>query len=157
MTSCHAHDSLNSPDGQTVHDPVCGMTVDPGTTAHKSSHQGEAYFFCSAHCKKKFDTDPESYKDGPPEAEPMPEGTLYTCPMHPEIVQEGPGSCPKCGMALEPMGIPTGDEGPDPEFIDFRRRFWIGTLFTVPLFLLAMAPFFGLGAIREAIGERTAA
>lgn len=157
MTSCHAHDSHETHENHTAHDPVCGMTVDPGTTAHKSSHEGEDYFFCSGHCKKKFDADPEAYMEGAPEPEPMPEGTLYTCPMHPEIVQEGPGSCPKCGMALEPMGVPTGDTGPDPEYIDFRRRFWIGTVFTVPLFILAMAPFFGLGAIREAIGERTAA
>jgi len=157
MTNCHAHDSQETPEEHEVHDPVCGMTVDPTTTAHKSSHEDQDYFFCSGHCKTKFDADPEAYKDGAPEPEPMPEGTLYTCPMHPEIVQEGPGSCPKCGMALEPMGIPSADAGPDPEFIDFRRRFWIGTLLTVPLFILAMAPFFGLGAIREAIGERTAA
>jgi Cu+-exporting ATPase len=80
---------------------------------------------------------------------------MFTCPMHPEIVQEGPGTCPICGMALEPMGVPTGDEGPNPELVDFRRRFWIGAVLTVPLLVLAMGPFVGLGVVREFLGERT--
>ncbi len=86
----------------------------------------------------------------------MPAGTQYTCPMHPEIIQDHPGDCPICGMALEPMGVPTGDEGPNPELVDFRRRFWIGAVLTVPLLVLSMGPFVGLGFVREAIGESIA-
>ncbi|GLK53486.1 copper-translocating P-type ATPase [Maricaulis virginensis] len=83
----------------------------------------------------------------------MPAGTEYTCPMHPEIIQDHPGDCPICGMALEPMGVPTGDEGPNPELVDFRRRFWIGAVLTLPLLVLSMGPYVGLGFVREAIGE----
>ena len=103
----------------------------------------------------KFEGDPTSYLDGQPELEPMPEGTLYTCPMHPEIVQDGPGDCPICGMALEPMGVPAEDEGPNPELVDFTRRFWIGTVLTIPILMLTMGPLVGL-PVREWIGERIA-
>ncbi|GHC65713.1 copper-translocating P-type ATPase [Limoniibacter endophyticus] len=84
----------------------------------------------------------------------MPKGTLYTCPMDPEIVQEGPGTCPICGMALEPMGIPTADAGPNPELVDFTRRFWISAGLAIPLFIIAMAPMVGL-PLRNWLGERT--
>src|SRR5690606_26642314 len=84
-----------------------------------------------------------------------PKGTQYTCPMHPEIVRDKPGSCPICGMALEPMGVPTGDEGPNPELIDFTRRLWVSALLAAPLFIIAMAPMVGL-PLRDWIGERTA-
>ncbi len=103
----------------------------------------------------KFEGDPTSYLDGQPELEPMPEGTLYTCPMHPEIVQDGPGDCPICGMALEPMGVPAEDEGPNPELVDFTRRFWMGTVLTIPILMLTMGPLVGL-PVREWIGERIA-
>ena len=83
-----------------------------------------------------------------------PSSTQYTCPMHPEVVRDAPGSCPICGMALEPMGVPASDEGPNPELIDFKRRLWIGAVLTIPLLVLTMGPFVGLGFIREAIGER---
>lgn len=83
-----------------------------------------------------------------------PSRTQYTCPMHPEIVRDAPGQCPICGMALEPMGVPAPDEGPNPELIDFKRRFWIGTVLTIPLLVLTMGPVLGLGLIREVIGER---
>lgn len=135
-------------------DPVCGMDVDRMTAAHIHSHNGTVLYFCSTGCETKFVTNPDTYLDPSEPAEPMPEGTLFTCPMHPEIVQDGPGSCPKCGMALEPMGIPAEDTGPNPELIDFTRRFWIGTLFTVPLLVLSMGPYVGLGFIRDAIGEK---
>lgn len=140
----------------SVQDPVCGMSVD--TTADKPSHthKGQEFHFCSQKCHDKFVADPEFYISGAhkEEAANLPSGTLYTCPMHPEIVQEGPGTCPICGMALEPMGVPTEDEGPNPELIDFRRRFWIGTVLTVPLLVLTMGPFVGFGMVREILGER---
>jgi len=128
----------------TAIDPVCGMTVTIATAKHVSQQDGESVYFCSAGCKTKFEADPEKYKDGPPAAEPMPEGTQYTCPMDPEIVQEGPGDCPICGMALEPMGIPPADAGPNPEAVDFTRRFWVGVVLSVPVLILAMGPFLGL-------------
>ena len=137
-------------------DPVCGMKVD--TTANKPvhSHDGQQYHFCSQGCHDKFAADPEHYLSGAHRKaqEDLPSGTLYTCPMHPEIVQEGPGTCPICGMALEPMGVPSGDEGPNPELVDFRRRFWVGAVLTVPLLVLTMGPFVGLGMVRDIFGER---
>ncbi|MCH9808962.1 MAG: cadmium-translocating P-type ATPase [Alphaproteobacteria bacterium] len=136
-------------------DPVCGMSVNIATTENKSLHDGREVYFCSTRCKEKFESDPEKYADGPPTQEPMPAGTQYTCPMHPEIVQEGPGTCPICGMALEPMGVPTGDEGPNPELVDFTRRMIVGTLLTLPILVLAMGPHLGF-PIREWIGERIA-
>jgi Cu+-exporting ATPase len=136
----------------TATDPVCGMSVDRATARHMAKHAGERFYFCSAGCHDKFEAAPETYLGDRPEPEPMPEGTLYTCPMDPEIVQEGPGDCPICGMALEPM-MPTADPGPNPELIDFRRRLWIGAVLTVPLLILTMGPFLGL-PVREWIGER---
>ncbi len=134
-------------------DPVCGMRVDRATARHMAKHAGERFYFCSAGCHEKFEAAPEKYLGDRPAPEPMPEGTLYTCPMDPEIVQEGPGDCPICGMALEPM-MPSADTGPNPELVDFKRRFWIGAALTVPLLVLTMGPFLGLG-VREWIGERT--
>ena len=121
-----------------VTDPVCGMTVDPETTDHRQPHADETYYFCSGRCRERFAEDPVSWLDGSggPQVD-VPEGTEYTCPMHPEIVQVGPGSCPKCGMALEPMTFSAKAE-PNHELIDFTRRMWIGALFAVPLFLMAM-------------------
>ena len=90
---------------QGVKDPVCGMTVDPASSTHKAEHAGSTYHFCCAGCRTKFLADPQRYVAGAPAraAEAVPEGTIYTCPMHPEIRQVGPGSCPICGMALEPL------------------------------------------------------
>jgi Cu+-exporting ATPase len=87
----------------------------------------------------------------------MPEGTKYTCPMDPEIITDAPGDCPICGMALEPMGVPTGEQGPNPELVDFTRRFWVGTALTLPILVLAMGPMVGLGFLREALGETVSA
>ncbi|MEO3427350.1 heavy metal translocating P-type ATPase [Pelagibius sp. CAU 1746] len=133
-------------------DLVCGMSVDRASARHVAKHAGQRFYFCSARCQEKFESEPETYLAGRPAPEPMPAGTQYTCPMHPEIVQDGPGDCPLCGMALEPMGIPTGEEGPNPELVDFTRRFWIGGVLTLPVLVLAMAPHFGL-PLREALGE----
>jgi Cu+-exporting ATPase len=153
MTSHHSDDATAGP---IATDPVCGMTVD--TTASKPSHthDGTDFHFCSQRCHDKFVVDPEYYISGAhKEADKdLPSGTLYTCPMHPEIVQEGPGDCPICGMALEPMGIPAEDAGPNPELVDFRRRFWVGAVLTVPLLVLTMGPLVGLGFIRDILGER---
>ena len=129
----HAHDAQNA-----VLDPVCGMTVDPHTAKHRHQHRGHTYYFCSAGCRTKFADDPAKYLEKEKRAaEPVPEGTIYTCPMHPEVRQIGPGSCPICGMALEPE-IATADTGPNPELLDMSWRFWIGTALTIPVVVLEM-------------------
>jgi Cu+-exporting ATPase len=136
-------------------DPVCGMKVDRSTARHMAKHAGERFYFCSGRCKEKFEGSPETYLGDKPAPEPMPTGTIYTCPMHPEVEQVGPGDCPICGMALEPKGVPTGEEGPNPELVDFRRRFAVGVALTVPLVVIAMGPMLGL-PVGELIGERSA-
>jgi Cu+-exporting ATPase len=136
-------------------DPVCGMTVNRADARHLAKHEGQRYYFCSARCREKFTAAPASYLAGKPAPEHMPAGTVYTCPMHPQIEQIGPGDCPLCGMALEPAGIPTGDDEPNPELVDFKRRFQVGALLTAPILLLAMGPMLGL-PLRDWIGERVA-
>jgi len=136
-------------------DPVCGMEVDRSKARHFTRHEGKGFYFCSSGCQDKFEAKPESYLGARLSAEPMAAGTQYTCPMHPEIIRDKPGSCPICGMALEPMGVPTGDEGPNPELADFTRRLWVSAVLSVPLFILAMGPMLGL-PFREWIGERAA-
>ena len=140
----------------TATDPVCGMTVklDAGKPDHE--HKGETYHIRSQGCHDKFAVDPEYYLSGAHRKakENLPEGTQYTCPMHPEIIRDGPEDCPICGMALEPMGVPTGEEGPNPELVDFRRRFMVGAVLTVPLLVLTMGPLVGLGFVRDILGER---
>ena len=140
----------------TAQDPVCGMTVTPDSGTPSREHKGETYHFCSQRCHDKFAADPESFLSGADNdrGEKLPKRTQYTCPMHPEIVRDAPGECPICGMALEPMGIPAADDGPNPELADFKRRFLVGAVLTVPLLVLTMGPFVGLGAVREIIGER---
>ncbi|TIN69493.1 MAG: heavy metal translocating P-type ATPase, partial [Mesorhizobium sp.] len=125
-------------------DPVCGMSVDRATARHFARHEGQGFYFCSAACQAKFEAEPQKYLGDRPAPQPMPKGTQYTCPMHPEIIRDKPGSCPICGMALEPMGVPTGDEGPNPELVDFTRRFWVSAALSVPLLIIAMAPMIGL-------------
>jgi Cu+-exporting ATPase len=112
------------------------MTVDPHTAKHRAEDRGHPYYFCSAGCRTKFVGNPDKYL-GERKPEPVIEGAIYTCPMHPEIRQVGPGSCPICGMGLEPE-LATADTGPNPELIDMRRRFWIGLVLTVPVFVLEM-------------------
>jgi len=131
-------------------DPVCGMKVDPHTAKHRASHAGRTWYFCSARCREKFEADPVRYieKENAP-AVPAPEGAIYTCPMHPEIRQIGPGSCPICGMALEPALV-SADQGPNPELADMTRRFWIGLALTLPLFALEMGQHvFGLTLVEQ--------
>lgn len=136
----HAHDHGTA--ATKVRDPVCGMTVDPATSKHRFDHHGETFHFCSAGCRTKFAADPAKYlakkneEQKTPEPE-MPAGTIYTCPMHPEIRQVGPGSCPICGMALEPE-VASLDTGPNPELADMTRRFWIGGALALPAVVLEM-------------------
>jgi len=128
---------LKKAEATTVKDPVCGMTVDPAKTPHHAEHAGTAYHFCSAGCRTKFVAEPDRYLRPKLKAEPVVPGAIYTCPMHPEIRQVGPGSCPICGMALEPE-MPSAETGPNPELVDFTRRFWIGLVLTLPVFALEM-------------------
>jgi Cu+-exporting ATPase len=137
----HGHADHDAPAGAaTVKDPVCGMTVDPATTPHHAEHAGTTWHFCSAGCRGKFVADPARYIQATPaplRAEAVAPGTIWTCPMHPQIRQPGPGSCPICGMALEPE-MPTAEAGPNPELADFTRRFRIGLVLTIPVVLLEM-------------------
>lgn len=153
----------------TAIDPVCGMSVDRSKARWISKHEGKRFYFCSQGCQTKFEADPQKYLE-PSQfklAEPMmagthghshahahaevPAGAKWTCPMHPEIVEDGPGDCPICGMALEPMGVPL-DDAPNPELVDFTRRMWISAALSVPLLLISMGPMLGL-PVRDWIGE----
>jgi len=126
-----------------VTDPVCGMRVDPATAKHRLSHNGQDYFFCSARCRQRFEAGPEKFlaPGTPPAAAPA--GAIYTCPMHPEVRQAGPGSCPICGMALEPEQVSL-DDAPDPELIDMTRRFRVALALTLPVFVIEMGGHLGL-------------
>ncbi len=132
----HTHDAVAAEDGRVI-DPVCGMRVDPTTRKHVFDHGHTTYHFCSAGCRTKFAADPQRYLDPKPRQDDLPEGTIYTCPMHPEIRQVGPGSCPICGMALEP-DVVTLDDQPNHELTDMTRRFWIGLALALPVIVLDM-------------------
>jgi P-type Cu+ transporter len=127
---------------KTATDPVCGMKVDPATAKHRFAYKGQDYFFCSARCRERFSADPENFLKAREPEPPAPAGTIYTCPMHPEIRQVGPGNCPVCGMALEPEQVSLDDK-PDPELIDMTRRFWIALVLTLPVFVLEMGGHLG--------------
>ncbi|HEY2424633.1 MAG TPA: heavy metal translocating P-type ATPase [Pseudolabrys sp.] len=131
----HRHDHHGVSANSAI-DPVCGMTIDPQGAKNRADHGGRTYYFCCTGCRTKFVADPQKYLGGR-QPESVPEGTVYTCPMHPEIRQIGPGSCPICGMALEPE-IARPDIGPNPELVDMMRRFWIGLVLTLPVFILEM-------------------
>ena len=137
----HAGDNHQTPElaHGLAKDPVCGMTVDPLKTPHHAEHDGVAFHFCGAGCRTKFVADPLKYLQ-PQVAAPVaaaPPGTLYICPMHEEVRQEGPGVCPICGMALEPDLI-TAESGPNPELADMTRRAWVAAVLTAPVFALEM-------------------
>ena len=139
----HALDGDASELRERQRDPVCGMSVDPRTTPYRQQHAGRPYFFCSAGCQSKFSDNPTKYLarselTAPPAA---PEGTIYTCPMHPQIRQVGPGFCPICGMALEP-DLVTATSGPNPDLADMTRRFWLGLVLTLPVLILEMGGHF---------------
>ncbi len=129
-------------------DPVCGMMVDPQKAAGKVEHNGKAYYFCSARCAERFRNEPEKFlavpgtagmehKAAPVAAPAVAKKVRYTCPMDPEIVQIGPGTCPKCGMALEPMDI-VAEQPADPEYESMRKRFWVSVALSLPLLVLSM-------------------
>ena len=141
--------------GGTAIDPVCGMSVDPATTPHQAAHDGTEYHFCSAKCRERFIARPEVFLDDtpPPPAPPGGEDAIYTCPMHPQIEQIGPGTCPICGMALEPKGA-VALEGPSEEYVDMRRRFIVSALLSVPLAILVMLRHFWPDAV-EAVSPRS--
>ena len=134
----HAGHGPANDDTATVRDPVCGMTVDPAKTPHHAEHRGSAFHFCSAGCKSKFEGNPDKFlkAEAPPPTAAQKAAT-YTCPMHPEIRQQGPGNCPICGMALEPLEI-TAEAVPNEELADMTRRFWVGLALTLPIFVLEM-------------------
>jgi Cu+-exporting ATPase len=135
--------------GPKEKDPVCGMTVDPQKSAAKVNHQGKTYFFCSSRCAERFRKEPEKFLAAPGTAamgdaapqkassQASPNNVRYTCPMHPEIIRMGPGSCPICGMALEPMDI-LAEEQPDEEYESMRKRFWVSAALSLPLLILSM-------------------
>jgi Cu+-exporting ATPase len=134
----HHHEHSIPHEAPTAIDPVCGMTVTIKPDSRVAEHAGQTYYFCSAKCREKFVAEPAGYvepKQGPTVA--APQGTQWTCPMHPEIVRHAPGSCPICGMALEPM-MPSADAGPNPELADMTRRFWVGLVLAAPVFVLEM-------------------
>jgi Cu+-exporting ATPase len=132
------HGAMPQASSHAVKDPVCGMDVDPHTAAHKADHAGRSYYFCSAGCRAKFVADPLRYLSAQERSvAPVPEGTIYTCPMHPQIRSVGPGACPICGMALEPELV-TAATLPNPELADMTRRFWIGLALALPVFALEM-------------------
>jgi Cu+-exporting ATPase len=138
----HGHVHHGHQDHAHVHavkDPVCGMSVDPLTAKHHVEHDGHAYHFCSARCREKFVADPAAWLEDRPLPFPAAPGTIYTCPMHPQIQQAGPGHCPICGMALEPM-MPTLDEDDGGELSAMTRRFGWLVVLTLPVFALAMGP-----------------
>jgi len=129
---------------RAVQDPVCGMTVDPDTAPFRYAHEGRTHLFCSESCLRRFREDPGAYlKLTPGPSSSAPAGVVYTCPMHPQILRNGPGICPICGMALEPRTASL-EEGPNPELVDMARRFWVSLALTIPLLALAMAPMAGL-------------
>jgi Cu+-exporting ATPase len=127
------------------------MTVDPHSAKHRAEHEGHTYYFCADRCRTKFVADPSAYLTER-KPEPVIEGAIYTCPMHPEIRQVGPGSCPICGMALEPE-IVSSDTGPNPELADMTRRFWIGLALTLPVFALEMGGH--LTGLHQSLGQQT--
>jgi Cu+-exporting ATPase len=139
------HDAHSGSDGRAGHaktengvkDPVCGMIVDPTATQHRASHEGQDYHFCSAGCRSKFVASPEIYLGDARPAPGASPGVIWTCPMHPQIRRDGPGTCPICGMALEPEE-PSLDDAPNPELVDFTRRLWVSGVLTVPLLTISM-------------------
>lgn len=151
--SNHSAHSVRSDGNAGAKDPVCGMTVDPQSAKHSHAHEGQKYFFCSSGCEKKFTANPAQYlqtkKASPAEA---PEGTIYTCPMHPQVRKSGPGSCPICGMALEPEMV-SANATSNPELVDMTHRFWVGLALTIPVFILEMGGH--LTNLHQYIGQQT--
>jgi len=138
-----------------VVDPVCGMTVDPANAAGSFEYQGKTYYFCNTHCLHRFQKDPESFlqKTDP---KPVTKAGKYTCPMHPEIIRDGPGSCPICGMALEPL-VASLEEEENTELMDMTRRFWTAVILTTPVFVLGMSDLIPGQPLQQIFSMRTLA
>src|SRR6476469_7424696 len=135
--SGQGHHGHHTGGNASVRDPVCGMNVDPATSPFRFDYRGETFHFCSAGCQAKFAANPQKYLDDTEPKAAVPEGTIYTCPMHPQIRQVGPGHCPICGMALEPE-VASLDAPPNLELADMTRRFWIGAVLSIPAVVLEM-------------------
>ena len=152
-TSC-GHDHAKTKAGPQATDPVCGMSVTIKPEARSRDYGGDTYYFCSEGCRTKFDADPFFYASGNAAkvGKRAPQGTQWTCPMHPEIVRDEPGACPICGMALEPM-VPS--DAPNEELVDFTRRLWVSVAAAVPLIVLTMGEMVGL-PVRDWVGHQTA-
>jgi Cu+-exporting ATPase len=151
VMECCAHKKNPDTPAKTAKDPICGMNVDPQNCAGSFQHKNETYYFCSKHCLQKFSQHPEQFLNPEPKVEaPADPNVIYTCPMDPEIEQIGPGSCPKCGMALEPKDVTLADT-PNHELIDFTHRLKVSILFTTPLFLLAMSDIIPGQPVQHAI------
>src|ERR1051325_7202609 len=138
-----------------VVDPVCGMTVDPANAAGSFEYQGKTYYFCNTHCLHRFQKDPESFlqKTDP---KPVTKAGKYTCPMHPEIIRDGPGNCPICGMALEPL-VASLEEEENTELTDMTRRFWTAVILTIPVFVLGMSDLIPGQPLQQIFSMRTLA
>lgn len=128
---------------ETARDPVCGMAVEREGARHTATHDGQTYYFCCARCCSRFTETPDAFLGERPRAAPAPEGSLYTCPMDPEVVRATPGDCPRCGMALEPM-VPVADAGPNPELVDLRRRLRLAAPLAAAVFALEMGAHAGI-------------
>lgn len=160
---------MNHTAAHTAHepalDPVCGMTVDPDRAAGSYEYKGKTYYFCSTHCLHRFRENPESFLNKTPMApqpigitrqpKPVP-GQKYTCPMHPEVIRDAPGSCPICGMALEPITVSLEDEK-NPELVDMTRRFWVAVALSIPVFVLGMSDLIPGQPLQRVIPMRTLA
>ena len=144
-TTDHEHMVDAAGHGDQIHatDPVCGMSVDPHTAKHRFATKGQDYFFCSGRCRERFAAEPEKFLQPQRPESAAPAGSIYTCPMHPEVTQPGPGACPICGMALEPEQVSL-DQARDPELIDMTKRFWIALALTIPVFVIEMGSHLGL-------------
>jgi len=160
--AAHASHASSPPKSETAIDPVCDMSVTIDTAKHTYDHDGVTYYFCNPRCKEKFSAEPQRYLDeelkkaaAEKEAAAAAPGTMWTCPMDPEIVQDHPGTCPICGMALEPMGVPPADAGPNPELVDFTWRLKIALPLTIPLVIISMGAHVGL-PVADWIGARPA-
>src|SRR5438477_4563291 len=155
LRSCTSGCHICIEEGLTMEDPVCGMTVEPHRAAGTEVYNGVTYAFCSPHCLEKFRADPAQYVTPAHDSHrsaPVA-GTVYTCPMHPEVRQEGPGACPRCGMALEPQIVSLEEEA-NPELVDMTRRFWVSLLLTAPLLLLVMSEMLPGQPVQHALSTR---
>jgi P-type Cu+ transporter len=139
-----------------VHDPVCGMSVEPGAAQHRTEHAGRSYLFCSGRCRERFIAEPARYLTPSAVAPPTAaKEARWTCPMHPQIVRAEPGSCPICGMALEPV-VPAAGDAANPELRDMTRRFWLGVALSLPLLAMTMADHVAKPALDALIAPRSA-